>query len=193
MKKIILGLICFVYSSCAVTTTMIGDVTAYTQNGEVLQKWERVVLQETVSSSFTGNYTSNNAFKTFGVNFYDKTSGKYIILGNAVPCIIEYTTEGPYNSQDTNYTSESKEQISSKQSNKEQYKQDLINQWRRLSVQEQALKSLMKGRDKSGIDYQNLKNKHKGIAMQMDYVSNKLWNLYGYDILARENSQIDKK
>ena len=169
MKKIILGLICFVYSSCAFTTTMIGDVTAYTQNGDVLQKWERVVLQETVSSSFSGNYVNNNAFKTFGINFYDKKSGKHIIIGNAVPYIIEYTVR---NSDD--------------ESGINQEKNILINQWKSLQVKEQLLKDMMKNKDKNSIEYQNTKNQHSGIVKQMNYVSNKLWNLYGYDILTQE-------
>ena len=172
MKKIIFSLMCFICSSCSTTTTMIGDVTTFTQNGEVLQKWEQVVLQDVVSSSFTGNYVNNNAFKTFGINFYDKKSGKYIIIGNAVPCIVEYTPIG-------------REQTNNEQSKREDYKNELINQWKTLSTKEQTLKSLMKDTDKKSDAYQNLKNQHNEISAQMDYVSNKLINLFNYDILAR--------
>ena len=144
MKKILFSLLCFICSSCSITTTMIGDVTTFTQNGEILQKWEQVVLQDVVSYGFTGNYVNNNAFKTFGINFYDKKSGKYIIIGNAVPCIVEYTTKSSYN-----YTLEDNKQNSGaqnniEQSNREEYKNELINQFRTLSTKEQALKSLMK-------------------------------------------------
>ena len=202
MKKIIFSLLCFICSSCSITTTMIGDVTTFTQNGEILQKWEQVVLQDVVSSSFTGNYVNNNAFKTFGINFYDKKSGKYIIIGNAVPCIIEYTIESSYNSPNINYQLESRKQvngdqisseqdkgvqISGEQDKSDQHKSELINQWKSLSNQEIYLKSLMNNTVKNSIDYQNLKNRHKGIVTQMEYISNKLWNLFGYDIKARDN------
>jgi hypothetical protein len=163
---------------------MIGDVTAYTQNGEVLQKWERVVLQETVSSSFSGNYVNNNAFKTFGINFYDKKSGKHIIIGNAVPYIIEYTVEKndyePNVDHVTNNSSNNSDQVSL-----EQEKNKLINQWKSLQVKEQTLVDMMKGKDKKSIEYQNIKNQHSGIVTQMHYVSNKLKDLFNYDILAQ--------
>ena len=185
MKKIIFSLIRFVCGSCSITTTMVGDVTTFTQNGEILQKWEQVVLQDLVSSGFSGNYVNNNAFKTFGINFYDKKSGKYIIIGNAVPCIIEYTTKSSYNYSPEGNTQAIGAQNNIEQSKKEEYKNELINQWKTLSAKEKTLKSLLKNIDKKSDEYQNLKNQYKGIVTQMDYVSNKLINLFNYDILAR--------
>ena len=188
MNKIILGLICIMYSGCAITSTsMIGDVTTYTQNGEILQKWEQVVLQEVSSSSFSGSYTNATAFKTFGINFYDKKSGKYIIIGNAVPYIIEYSN----NIKNADYIPKSNEQIRNEQIRNEQirteqYKNELINQWKELSAQEQLLKSKIKDTDKSCLDYQNLKDKHQSLITQIDYISDKLWTLFGLDTYGRD-------
>ena len=184
MKKILFSLLCFICSSCSITTTMIGDVTTFTQNGEILQKWEQVVLQDVVSSGFTGNYVNNNAFKTFVINFYDKKSGKYIIIGNAVPCIIEYTVENNDYAPNVDYVT-SNTSDNSGQVRLEQEKNKLINQWKSLQVKEQTLVDMMKGKDKKSIEYQNIKNQHSGIVTQMHYVSYKLKDLFNYDILAQ--------
>lgn len=183
MKKFIFCFICLLYSGCAITTTtLVGDITTYTQNGEVLQKWERVVLQEFSNNPYA--YTTANSFKTFGVNFYDKKSGKHIIIGNAVPYIIEYTVENndyePNADYVTSNTSDNSDQV-----RLEQEKNKLINQWKSLQVKEQTLVDMMKGKDKKSIEYQNIKNQHSGIVTQMHYVSNKLKDLFNYDILAQ--------
>lgn len=187
MKKAIFCFVCFVCSSCSIlttTTTLIGDVTTYTQTGEVLQKWEQVVLQQDVNG-----YTNSNAFKTFGINFYDKKSGKHIIIGNAVPYIIEYTTNitniGSTQSVNAGTTNSGNGQTGSEQTRSEDVKNKLISQWRDLSAQEQTLKAEMKKMDKASEEYQSLKNKHKGIIIQMESVANKLWTLFGYDIYMR--------
>ncbi len=181
MKKFIFCFICLLYSGCAITTTtLVGDITTYTQNGEVLQKWERVVLQEFTNNPYA--YTTANSFKTFGVNFYDEKSGKHIIIGNAVPYIIEYTVENNDYEPNVDYVT-SNTSDSSNQIRLEQEKNKLINQWKSLSIQEQQLKSLIKTEDKGSEEYQNLKNRHKGITTQMDYVNTKLKERFGYDIL----------
>lgn len=198
MKKLIFCFVCTLCCSCAITTptttTLVGDVTAYTQTGEVLQKWNQVVLQE---ETYGYGYTNTNAFKTFGLNFYDKKSGKHIIIGNAVPYIIEYSTKSSkssYSSQntDTTYSSSSsnsgnsgKEKATTGQINNEEYKNKLINQWRELSEKEKSLRAELKKADKNSVEYQNLKNQHKGITLQMNSISNKLWSIFGYDIFLR--------
>ena len=159
MKKIILGLICIMCSGCALTT-MVGDVTAYTPNGEILQKWEQVILQETVSFGFIGKYTIYNAFKAYGINFYDEKNGKYIIVGDSVPCIIEYG-ESSYNSPNTNYISDDNKQVDGAKISSEQYKNELIEQWKTLSTEEHAIKSLMKETSKNSVAYKNLKKQRK--------------------------------
>ena len=71
--------------SCSYTTSHIGSITTYNADGSVLKKWDKVCLHEQ-----SNNYTTGNAFKTYGVNFYDIESGRFIVIGNAVPYIVEY-------------------------------------------------------------------------------------------------------
>ena len=71
--------------SCSYTTTHIGSITTYNADGSVLKKWDKVCLHEQ-----SKNYTTGNAFKAYGVNFYDIESGRFIVIGNAVPYIVEY-------------------------------------------------------------------------------------------------------
>ena len=71
--------------SCSYTTTYIGSITTYNADGSVLKKWDKVCLHEQ-----SNNYTTSNAFKPYGVNFYDLESGRFIVIGNAVPYLVEY-------------------------------------------------------------------------------------------------------
>ena len=70
---------------CAYTTTHIGSVTTYNADGSVLQRWDKVCLQEQ-----SRNYATTSAFKPYGLNFYDIVSGRFVIIGNSVPYVIEY-------------------------------------------------------------------------------------------------------
>lgn len=74
-----------IFCSCTYTTTHIGSITTFNADGSVLKKWDKVCLHEQ-----SNNYTKGNAFKTYGVNFYDIESGRFIVIGNAVPYIVEY-------------------------------------------------------------------------------------------------------
>ena len=87
MKKILFIIMVILCSSCASTYTIatIGNVTAYTSNGDVLRKWEGVKLTESTEYG-----VKENSFKTFGYNFYDPYTDNYIVINNAVPCIVEY-------------------------------------------------------------------------------------------------------
>ena len=68
MKKILLILMVILCCSCASTYTIttIGNVTAYTSNGDVLRKWEGVKLTKSTEYG-----VKENSFKTFAYNFYD--------------------------------------------------------------------------------------------------------------------------
>ena len=88
MKKILLILIVILCCSCASTYTIttIGNVTAYTSNGDVLRKWEGVKLTESTEWA-----VKNNSFKTFGYNFYDAYTDTYIVINNPLslrPCFL---------------------------------------------------------------------------------------------------------
>lgn len=71
--------------SCSYTTTHIGSVTTYNADGTVLQRWDKVCLQE-----HNRNYTTASAFKPYGLNFYDIVGGRFIVIGSSVPYIVEY-------------------------------------------------------------------------------------------------------
>lgn len=88
----------FLFSSCATiqtTTKTIGDVTAYNDDGSVLKKWSGVELTSTTTTATSNHISSANtsSYKTFGFNFFDSENGKYVIVSNAVPCIIEYDVD----------------------------------------------------------------------------------------------------
>ena len=101
MKRIfILCLISIYISSCASITptswSMKGDVTAYNHDGSVLRTWENVVIESGTSDIISGTQVTNSSTKSFGLNFIDPKSGKGVIIGNAVPYIIEYKSNKEY-------------------------------------------------------------------------------------------------
>ena len=73
------------FSSCSYTTTNIGSITTYNADGSILKKWDKVCLREQVNK-----HTKGNAFKSYGLNFYDIESGQFVVIGNSVPYIVEY-------------------------------------------------------------------------------------------------------
>ena len=74
--------------SCGITThSFYGNVTTFTPQGDTLKVYDNVLIQEHINGCVT-----ENAFKNFGLNFIDST-GKGIIIGNAVPYIVEYKVE----------------------------------------------------------------------------------------------------
>ena len=92
MKKLfILAIALCTICSCAISTystiSYYGNVTTFTPQGDTLKVYENVLIQERV-----GGYTTENAFKSYGLNFADST-GKGIIIGNAVPYIVEYKVD----------------------------------------------------------------------------------------------------
>ena len=95
MKKISLLFGClFLFISCASTQWAInGDVTAYNADGTVLRQWDNVVIESGFTDTMIGTHTTTNAIKSFGINFIDPKTHKNIIISNAVPCIIEYSSK----------------------------------------------------------------------------------------------------
>ena len=102
MKKFfILCLMAFVMCSCGTIQTYTekcyGSVTTFTPQGEVLQTWDNVLIEETTTEYNTMYGTTSvsktSAFKNFGLNFMDMNTGKGVIVHTSIPYIIEYNTE----------------------------------------------------------------------------------------------------
>lgn len=74
MKKIFF-LFCLVFSLCSCSTMKIANITAFKPNGEILCEYKNICLDE-------------NAFKSFGLNFYD--GRRYVVLPNSLPYKVEY-------------------------------------------------------------------------------------------------------
>jgi hypothetical protein len=114
----------------------IGTVTAYTDDGEILKKWENVKLSESYDDS---------AFKTFGCNFYDSETGSFIVINNAVPCIIEYKVIEIDNTTDNNVDNDS----------------DMLKRYKTLVYQRSEIIKLMANMDKQSNEYANTKENLK--------------------------------
>ena len=88
MKKVCNILISLLFvltlSSCT-TITLKGSITAYNADGTILKKWQGIIIKEEHDGSITKDIIKKN-----GIDFYDPKSGKFIMVTNAVPCIIEY-------------------------------------------------------------------------------------------------------
>lgn len=162
MKKILflLATMCVVSSCAPIVKTCVGDVTAYNADGSVLKKWEGVEL----SSSFDG-YQGTSAMKTFGVNFYDNDSRKYVVVGNAVPCIIEY------NVQENKYATKS--------DSASQYEEKLIQAYkasfRELAKARKTLKTVEKGTS----EYDELKDKIKIEIRNLEKIEQVYFDTFG--------------
>ena len=72
------------------TTTMIGDVSILDDSGKVVRTWKDVIVGESVDD------VTRSIIKNFGINFYDRSKDNFVLINNAVPCIIEYKTEISY-------------------------------------------------------------------------------------------------
>lgn len=163
MKKILFILMVILCSSCASTYTIttIGNVTAYTSNGDVLRKWEGVKLTESTEWG-----VKDNSFKTFGYNFYDPYTDNYIVINNAVPCIVEYKVidDGSVNKF---YESMRQTELD-----------DLIEHYKILYYQKNEIIKLMKTMDKNSDDYKNTKENIKGLNEKIKSVEKILWDKY---------------
>lgn len=95
MKKlfiIAITLLAISQISCVSTYSLRGDITCFTDNGEILRKYENVVIESGYESSVYGKSADNNSIKAYGLNFIDNT-GNGVIIGKSVPYIIEYRTD----------------------------------------------------------------------------------------------------
>ena len=95
MKRfLVLVLFAITLSSCSSKYYfMHGDVTAYNQDGTILEKWNDVVIEEGTISNYSGKSVDRTSHKSFGLNFIDPKTGEGVILSNATPYIIRYRTE----------------------------------------------------------------------------------------------------
>lgn len=87
--------------SCVSTYSLKGDITCFTDNGEVLRKYENVVIESGYESYGSGKTVNSSSITTYGLNFIDST-GKGVIIGKSVPYIIEYRTD-KHAQQNTSY------------------------------------------------------------------------------------------
>ena len=92
MRDIFIFCFAICFTSCVSITNwkMEGDITAFNQDGTVLRKWNNVILESGTSSELSGRQIVSSSTKYFGLNFIDPKTGKGVIIGNAVPYIIEY-------------------------------------------------------------------------------------------------------
>lgn len=95
MKKLFpLGITLLYMSSCiSPYHQTVGDVIAFNADGSILNSWNSVILEEYSMDAMGRKSATKNIYRTYGLNFIDPQTGKGIILGNAVPYIIEYQTE----------------------------------------------------------------------------------------------------
>ncbi len=169
MKKIIF-LIATMCAVCSCTTiTCIGNVTAYNADGSVLEKWEDVEI------SSADVYSENSIFKSFGINFYDIKSDKFIVVGNAVPCIIEYTVS---NKQETVKT---KEESIDKYYNKYS-KQQLIDEYKTLGEYVANAREKLSTLDKNSTEYQSIKEDIKQARIKQKLIYFICLNKYGIEL-----------
>lgn len=165
MKKILflLATMCVVSSCAPIVKTCVGDVTAYNADGSVLKKWEGVELSSSSSSSFGRQESS--AMKTFGVNFYDNDSKKFIVVGNAVPCIIEYNV---YQNQ-----SNENNQLS------EEDRTDLEKEYRSLTQQISQIKKELREVERNSPRYEELNNQMEIARIRKQNINDVYYRSFG--------------
>lgn len=184
MKKILfIVVMMFSLNSCVsltsttmtTTTALKGNVTAYNDNGTILRKWDNVTIEERVKTTQNGYVTNNeteDSFKTFGINFYDKNTDKFIIISNAVPCIIEYNVET------TNKTTSNNISTTNTTTDDKPSKDELRNNWRTLNAEYNSIREQMKGMDKNSDEYKTLKTKRNDIQKEKMEVEHLMFKHY---------------
>lgn len=168
MKKILLILMIFLCCSCSSTYTLtsIGNVTAYSSNGDILRKWENVKLIES-----TNGFIKENSFKTFGYNFYDPYTDNFVIINNAVPCIIEYKVI------DDGTISEMTEKLEQIEFEK------LIERYNTLCKQKENIEKLLKTLNKNSSEYKETKENLKALENYIKNITQTLWSKYQWSPL----------
>lgn len=165
MKKILFFLIVSLCCGCnpIYTITSIGSVTAYTSNGDILRKWEHVTLTE----KNTYGDIKDNAFKSFGYNFYDASTDKCVVISNAVPCIVEYNI---IKDETTNNTIE-------------EISKETLEQYYYLHYQAKDIKKTLRKIDKNSAEYINTMQNLNELNEQKRNLKNILWDKYGISVL----------
>lgn len=144
---------------CAYTTTHIGSVTTYNADGSVLQRWDKVCLQEQ-----SRNYATTSVFKPYGLNFYDIVSGRFVIIGNSVPYVIEYDILNR----------------NAKDNPDDVFKMELINRYDHLSYMLEEYKINMKYSQRDGEEYNKWKELIKRTKIEINNITFTLSHEYSY-------------
>ena len=174
MKKFfILCLMAFVICSCGTIQTYTekcyGSVTTFTPQGEVLQTWDNVLIEEKTieynSIYGTTSVSKTSAFKDFGLNFIDMNTGKGVIVHSAIPYIIEYNTETSSSTKAEGI----KEDVSS-----------LETKYHNLQNQISANKKEMRKLSKDSAEYQIKKEQNETLRGQMNEIEKKYLELTGH-------------
>lgn len=178
-KTLYLLLLCSLFSCNIVkkTTTLEGDVTAYSSNGDIIKKWNDVIIEEQVNENGETTYYKNS-IKRFGINFYDDRTGKYIILSNAVPYIIEYDVYKKTEIVDA----EGDEVDLSRPDVEELSRQDveeLSEQYKKLAKDLKNNKLIMKNLNNSSVEYKKLRVQNKSIQKQLSAIKAAIYHKTG--------------
>ena len=142
MKKIFIISALLICCSCSYNS-YVATITTFDDNGSVCNKWENVKI-------------TDNTIKPYGISFYDTSNDTYIIINNAVPCLIEYK----------NYTE------------KCETEEELINKYYEVLEEENDLRRVVIGMDKNDVEYEVIK---RNIIHNMNVRKNimqKLFNVY---------------
>lgn len=178
MKRFIFSIIALaIFSSCTYVTSYTGTITVLDNKGETVKKWENITFQHEVNG-----YTTTNAFKFFGINFYDPESKKHIILGNAVPYIIEYNYK---TSMVDDYSSSDSPSTPTTNENRAKFlgeRDNLINEYEKLEGFLSAYKEELPNLEKDSEEYTKMKSLIKTTKDKMSEINKTLWNQYHYSI-----------
>ena len=165
MKRLLLSIIAVIaLNSCTYVTNYTGTISVLDSDGNTVKRWENITFQNDVNG-----YTDTNAFKMFGLNFYDPKSDKFVIISNAVPYIIEYNT--------TTY----KVEYTPPTNNLHEERQALIEEYDKLQERIQQYKKALSVVDKNSQDYNRIKASIKETKAQMSQIQNILWEDYNYN------------
>lgn len=158
MKKFFSFIILFLtilLCSCSTTTMCVGSVTTYNSDGTILREWDNVILEETTINS------KQSSIKQYGLNFYDKSTNKNIIISNSVPMIIEYIVTK--NSGSYTNVSGSNIPYNLTKEQKESYK----NEYKELKEELKENKLAIKYAVKNNLDCKNLKDRKAIISKRI--------------------------
>ena len=162
MLYLLAGIVSDVEGECGITGITC-EYIYYNADGSVLKKWEGVELSSSSSSSFGRQESS--AMKTFGVNFYDNDSKKFIVVGNAVPCIIEYNV---YQNQ-----SNENNQLS------EEDRTDLEKEYRSLTQQISQIKKELREVKRNSPRYEELNNQMEIARIRKQNINDVYYRSFG--------------